>query len=181
MDVHEEKRWIAECLAGNSEGYRPLVEACHSQILWTVIKMTGRPDIADEIAQEAFVRAYTKLHTFRGESRFATWVTRIALRLCHDLHREENKWNTVPVESVQIDGQIRPDDMLANSERDQAITLAIQKLPQHYREAIVLRYCEGYSLEEVARILGKGLSAVKMTVHRGMEMLRHELGQEGLL
>ncbi len=180
MDVQEEKHWIGECLAGHSEGYRPLVEACHTQIRWMVVKMTGRPDIADDIAQEAFVRAYTKLHTFRGESRFATWVTQIAIRLCHDLHREEHKWHTVPIESVQIDGQIGTDEKLAMAERDQAVTLAMQKLPPHYREVLVLRYCEGHSLEEIAHILGRGLSAVKMTVHRGVEMLRQELDRESL-
>lgn len=175
MDDREEKHWIDECLAGNSEGYRPLVEAYLSSILWTVIKMTGRPDIAEDIAQEAFLKAYTKLHTFRGESRFATWVTQIAIHLCHDLFREDKKWVTVPVENVQIDGQVGTDEKFELAEQDQAITLAIQKLPPHYREVIVMRYCEGHSLDEIAHILGKGLSAVKMTVHRGVEMLRKEL------
>lgn len=175
MDVREEQRWIEECLAGNADGFRPLVETYHAQVVGVVMKMTGRADVADDIAQEAFVRAYTKLHTFRGESRFSTWVTQIALRLCHDLYRQERKWAPSPAEDVHADFQLGTDDRIALAERDEAIARAMHKLPPQYREVIVLRYCEGYSLEEIARITRKGLSAVKMTVHRGVEMLRREL------
>lgn len=181
MDVREEQRWIGECLAGNPDGFRPLVETYRAQIVGVVMKMTGRADIADDIAQEAFVRAYTKLHTFRGESHFSTWVTQIALRLCHDLHRLERKWAPSPAEDTQPNAQLGTDDQIATLERDEAITRAMQKLPSQYREVIILRYCEGRSLEEIARIVGKGLSAVKMTVHRGIEMLRQDLARGGLL
>lgn len=181
MDVHEESMCIREVLAGHSEGFRPLVEAYRAQIIRVVMKMTGRPDIAEEISQEAFVKAYTKLHTFRGESRFSTWVTQIAIHLCHDLHRQERHWAPAPNENLHADFRAGTDEQIASAERDRAITRAMSHLPPKYREVMVLRYSEGYSLEETARILGKGLSAVKMTAHRGLEMLRQELAQEGIL
>lgn len=181
MNAEEEGRCIAECLAGNPEGFRPLVEAYQAQIVGTVIKMTGRPDIADEIAQEAFVRAYTKLHTFRKDSRFGTWVTTIAIRLCHDLHRMERHWAPAPTDATYGDGHMGSEELLANAERDSAIASAIQNLPPHYREVLVLRYCEGHSLNEIAQILDKGLSAVKMTNQRGVEMLRRELAKRGVV
>ncbi|MBI4212635.1 MAG: RNA polymerase sigma factor [Deltaproteobacteria bacterium] len=175
MTRDEEIRCIDRCLDGHAESYRPLVETYHARLIHLLLKMTGRPDVAEEIAQQAFLKAYQKLASFRRESSFFTWLTRIAFRLSYDSFRQENRFVDVTIEDLPLsndqDGAVPGE----NEEMAQAVQASVAELKPRYREVIALRFIDEMPVREIAETLRVGESAVKMRIHRGLEMLKEIL------
>jgi RNA polymerase sigma-70 factor (ECF subfamily) len=178
-DPVDERAIIARCLAGERRAYALLVERYKVLVHDLVVRMLGDAAEAEDIAQEAFVKAYLSLRDFRGESRFSTWVCRIALNRCKDVLRKRGRapWarsrredGPEPAE-VADDGET-PVDSLERCEREAALHRALARLPVKYREVIVLRHIEGMELHEIGRALGIAVGAVKVRAFRAREMLR---------
>ena len=141
---------------------------------------------AEDIAQDAFVRAYLSLKDFRGESRFSTWLCRIALNRCKDLVRRRRRepWiqatrdGASQIPEVVDDGET-PVLSLERREREAVLHRALARLPVKYREAVVLRHIEGLDFREIGRLLSIAEGAAKVRTFRGREMhLAKELSPE---
>jgi RNA polymerase sigma-70 factor (ECF subfamily) len=130
----------------------------------------GSADEAEDIAQETFIRAYSRLRHFRGEGNFRNWLCRIATRLCLDHHRARR-----PTESLDAAG-FDPSGDPADSDLRQVVSQAIAELPPPYRIAIVLRHLEDLSYQEMADMLGLPVSTVKTHLLRARRRLRDRLG-----
>ncbi len=185
-DRADEKAIIARCLNGEREAYGVLVERYKDLVHNLVYRMVGDAEAAEDIAQEAFVKAYLSLGDFRGDSRFSTWLCRIALNRCTDILRRRGREvgvrdtrNGEPyVPDLQDDRETAP-VTLERREREQVLQRALGGLPVKYREAVVLRHIEGLPYREIGRILGIPAGAAKVRTFRGREMLRRILESEG--
>ncbi|PYM32867.1 MAG: hypothetical protein DME17_19740 [Candidatus Rokuibacteriota bacterium] len=182
-DHADENRIIAQCLAGDRKAYTLLVERYKDLVHDLVYRMIGDAARAEDIAQDAFVKGYLSLRDFRGESRFSTWVCRIAINRCRDLLRRARREVLMPDGepplSESVDAGETPAAALERREREEVLRRALARLPLKYREAVVLRHIEGMEFREVGRLLGIAAGAAKVRTFRGREMLRRLLEREG--
>jgi len=185
-DPVDERAIIARCLAGERRVYAVLVERYKGLVHDLVSRMLGDAVEAEDIAQDAFVKAYLSLRDFRGESRFSTWVCRIALNRCKDVLRKQRRapWTRPrhedgPEVAEVADERETPVDSLERCEREAALHRALVRLPVKYREVIVLRHIEGMEFHEIGRVLGIAVGAAKVRAFRAREMLRRLLPSEG--
>lgn len=185
-DHADENRIIAQCLAGDRKAYALLVERYKDLVHDLVYRMIGDAVRAEDIAQDAFVTGYLSLRDFRAESRFSTWLCRIAINRCRDLLRRSRREVLMPdgpdggpPRSESVDEGESPAAALERREREEVLHRALARLPLKYREAVVLRHVEGLQFREVGSLLGIAAGAAKVRTFRGREMLRRLLEREG--
>ncbi len=183
----DEQAIIARCLAGERTAYAVLVERYKRLVHDVVYRMLGDPQEAEDVAQETFVKAYLSLRGFRGESRFSTWLCRIALNRCKDVLRRRKREPLIRVaQDEEPAGPEVADDTdtpmvdLERREREARLHRALTRLPVKYREAVVLRHIEGMEFTEMGALLGIPVGAARVRTFRGREMLRKLLEAEGL-
>ncbi|MGA9119702.1 MAG: RNA polymerase sigma factor [Bacteroidota bacterium] len=173
----DERELVLEARKGKHEAFRCLVER-HMRRAYTVAyRFVNDHHDAEEIAQEAFVRAYESLDRFRGEAEFGTWlyriVTNIALnRLKQDKRRKEEALeNAVETSDAEdpVNAASHNDDLTVHIER------ALHELPTLQRAVVILRHLNGLSTKEVSQILHCTEGTVKTHLFRGMEKMRVKL------
>jgi RNA polymerase sigma-70 factor (ECF subfamily) len=187
-EPNEDIRALERVRAGDRDAFRPLVERHQDAVYSFVLRLVRNPDVAEELAQEAFVRAYTSLDTFRGASRFRTWVIQIALNLVRDRRRAEGRRPVLismnelrdqaarSGSSVDAEASHDPEWNLAREELTSRLDGAIGRLPQDYREVFLLKHVEGLSYEEISSMTGVSIGALKVRAHRARLRLREWLG-----
>lgn len=127
--------------------------------------------LAEDAVQETFLKAYRKLHTFRGESSELSWLTSIAIRVCRDVQRG-SWWRRV---DRRVDIDALPEASATDEYPDRTVIREVTALPPRYREVIVLRYYQGLTVRETAEALGLSLTAVKARLNRANGVLRERL------
>lgn len=177
---------INEVLKGNQEAFEEIVTAFQHRLYHVCYRMLSNRQEAEDIAQEAFVRAYTNLHTFDQKRKFSTWLFRIATNLCidrirkkkPDYHLDANVPGTdglTMYSQIAVDEEL-PEDEVEKMETQQRIQYEIGRLSDRYRSVIILRYIEELPLKEISEILELPLGTVKTRVHRGRAALRKQMG-----
>ncbi len=184
MDALVNKR-IKQVLKGDQNAFSDIVSLYQHKLYQICYRMLGNKHEAEDISQEAFVRAYINLHSFDQKRKFSTWLYRIATNLCIDRIRKKKPDYYLDAEVAGTDGldmysQISsddqmPDDAAIQMELQDRIQYEISRLPDKYRSAIVLKYIEELSLQEISEILELPLGTVKTRIHRGREALRKQL------
>jgi RNA polymerase sigma-70 factor, ECF subfamily len=181
MTPDREASIIRAVLAGDVEAYRVLIEQYQRPIYNMLVRATGSKEEAADLTQETFFKGYEKLGTFKNGSSFFSWIYTIGLNQSRDFLRRRRRRQSVETE------QIPGDDLRSDPEAHEAFTKsldgfslnrALSVLKVHYREAVMLRYKEDRSMDEIAQILGLSLSGAKMRVHRGLEQLKAILSGE---
>jgi len=185
MTGGDERQIIEAVLRGERAAYAVLVDRYKDRIFGLAYRMTGCRADADDLAQEAFLRAYGNLARFDREKSFFTWLYTIALNV---VRSHLNKRSRDPVAGAEElmehtrgagDGaEGNPEDDLAGREEEALLRKGLLTLPLDTREAVVLRFYQDLSFEETAAVLGISLSAAKMRVYRGLEKLRECLAGE---
>jgi RNA polymerase sigma-70 factor (ECF subfamily) len=161
---------VRQCLAGQKDAFAELVRRHQRAVFGVALRMLGNRDQAEDAAQEVFVRAYSRLDTFRGESDMRAWLVQIATRLCIDLLRSRRRRPEVFLEDQGSD----PADggwESAVTERH-AVARAIAGLPPHYKAAIILRHLQHMSYSDMSVALGVPVATVKTHLRRARHMLR---------
>ena len=176
MTREREAELIASVLAGDADAFEPLVKEHEKKIYNLALRMTGDPDDAYDVAQDAFVKAYTSLKDFRGESAFGSWLYRLASNVCLDFLRREKRRGTVSltVEDEELDiADLRfsPEDEIERLELRDEINTALMRLPATARQMIVMRDVSGLSYAEITEALGLELGTVKSRIARAREKL----------
>jgi RNA polymerase sigma-70 factor, ECF subfamily len=177
MDHKTEAEIIARVLDGNRQAYSLLVDEYKSPIYNLAFRMTGNPDDADDLAQETFVRAFTKIKYFNQEKNFFTWLYTIGINLIRN-HLKKNRQSilnkTSNCDQIPDKGDVndRAQDDPALEEGITRMEESLRKLPVDLREAVILRFYEDIAFEEISAMTGASLSAVKMRVYRGLEKLK---------
>ncbi|APH06610.1 RNA polymerase sigma factor SigW [Bacillus weihaiensis] len=179
------KKRIKQVKKGDQNAYAEIVDLYKDKIYQLCYRMLGNAHEAEDIAQEAFIRAYVNIHTFDMNKKFSTWLYRIATNLSIDRIRKKKPDYYLDAEIAGTEGltmysQIAandalPEDELETMELQQLIQKEILKLPDKYRSVIVLKYIDELSLIEISEILEIPIGTVKTRIHRGREALRKQL------
>jgi RNA polymerase sigma-70 factor, ECF subfamily len=173
---------VERVLAGETGLYELLMRR-HNQRLFRVIRSVVQDGAeAEDVLQEAWVRAYEHLAQFEGRASFATWVTRIAFYEALARARKSKRWTAVEDEAGEIMPAVNreskgetPEEQAMLSELGEVLQTAVDSLPEGYRTIFVLREVEQLSTIETAESLGLSEEAVKTRLHRARAMLRREI------
>ena len=165
---------VRRVLAGDTESFRILVARYRQQYGRYAVALTGDADTAADAMQEALIRAWRSLASCKDADRFGSWFFRILTNQCHtvrSLRRDRED-----VAALDLPARERSDASLERSELAVALASALERLTSEQREAFLLKYVEERSYEEMAELLGAGVDALKMRVHRAREALRSLMG-----
>ena len=180
---------VERTLAGERDAYRVLVERHSRNVYQMAYRMMGNTHDAEEVVQEAFLRAYKKLAQFTGNANFGTWVYRIAANYAIDLLRQrkaetskretsarrgEDGLEMDPLERA-VDERPSPEQLASSMELAEKMKAALETLTPAERTAIVMRHWEGCAIEEIAAVLKSNGNATKNTVFRAVQKLRRAL------
>jgi RNA polymerase sigma-70 factor (ECF subfamily) len=175
---------IRRILAGDRDAFRVLMDRHLPAVLRMTYRITGNPEDAEEAAQEAFLRAYNKLPSFREQAAFGTWVYRIAMNCSLNLVERRSRdlnWNATPMdperspETIAVSTLPTPEADLLNREALRRRERAMLTLTPMERTAFVLRHMEDQPLQIIADALGVPLNSAKQAVFRAVAKLRREL------
>ncbi|UCH34811.1 MAG: sigma-70 family RNA polymerase sigma factor [Armatimonadota bacterium] len=159
---------LARCRRGDRRAFDVLLERHRARVLNLAYQMLGRPDEAQDAAQEALVRAFAGLKRFRGDALFATWLKRITINEC--LNRLSRRKPEVTLSPTLAGGRPADDGLLVKA--------AIANLSPPLRAALVLRELHGASYEEIAGILDIPVGTVRSRLAAAREKLREMLSEE---
>ncbi|MDQ6660944.1 MAG: sigma-70 family RNA polymerase sigma factor [Chloroflexota bacterium] len=171
-------------LTGDQNAYAELVERYKDAVQNLAYRMLGNMTEAEDITQEAFVRAYTQLATYKPAHKFSTWLLSIASHLAIDQLRRR-RFLALPLEDVPllewfVDTGKSPEQSALEGEQQDAIQAYLSRLPGKYRAVIVLRYWHDFSYEEIASALNLTPALVKARLHRARELLARYMKENAL-
>lgn len=159
---------------GDESAFRVLVTRYRKQYGRYAVALTGDADSAADAMQEAFIRAWHSLEACRDPDRFGSWFFRILTNQCHTVR--DRRRESDDVDALELPAPGRADESLDRAELAAALREALARLTTEQREAFVLKHVDGRSYEEMAELLGTGVDALKMRVHRARESLRAMMG-----
>lgn len=174
---------IAESLRGQTEAFGQLVVRFQTRLFHSLVSMLGSAEDARDVAQDTFVQAFQKLHTFRGQSAFYSWIFRIALNTAAS-HRRKRQRVLVSIEAAREQSGLelpdmhphsQPDSGLETSERQAAVRTALGELTEEFRTVLVLKEIDGLRYEEIAEIVDCPIGTVRSRIHRARLELRNRL------
>lgn len=168
---------VERVLAGDTALYEILMRRYNQRLFRVARGILADDAEAEDVMQETYVRAFRELAGFRGEARFATWLTRIA---CHEaLARAQKRRRLVPIEGGEPPGPppegLDPERELGNRELQAILRRAVEGLPDPLRSVFCLREIEGLSTEQTADALGLSVENVRVRLHRAKLSLRQTL------
>lgn len=169
---------VVRAQAGEREAFEELVRR-HADHLYGVVRGLGHsPEVAEEVTQEAFLRAWRSIGAFKGQARFFTWLYRIGVNEAK--RRVEREQSRARVRSLDDDGTVEPPDVrdephirVAHAELREALAEAVRALPLKYRTALILRDIEGLTTADAAAILGLSEATFKSRLHRARVTVRN--------
>ena len=160
--------------AGNRDAFRVLVERYSRPVFRLGYRMTGNEQDAEDVVQEAFLRAFRQLNRYESRSSFSTWLYRIAANYSLDLIRARK--SSDPVEEVVLtETSAGPERLYESAQVREAVDTALATLTQQERTAFVMRHYEGLSIEQISGTLGINNNAAKHSVFRAVQKLRKAL------
>ena len=175
---------VARSVQGDTESFNELVLRWERSIYALAYRVLGREEDAQDVCQETFLRAFRGLAAFKGQAKFSSWLYRIALNLCRDAMRRERRTPLIAVpegiDPAEMAGQqpsLAPsvEDLVAQAELSRHVALAMRRLPEDQRTAILLKEYHGLTFQEIADIMGCPLSTAKTRLYQGLSVLRREL------
>ncbi|HXF09736.1 MAG TPA: RNA polymerase sigma factor [Desulfuromonadaceae bacterium] len=175
MALPDESNCIQNSLAGDHEAYATLVKEYQKMVYAVAFRMTGSLDAAEDLTQETFLRAYRQLESFRSESKFSTWLCRIAINLSltwRDRERRRDTIHTQWAEEAIVDAH---DAGTSPNDLSRRVQGALDKLPAKQRAAIVLTVYENRSHAEAAKVLGCTEATVSWRVFAARQKLKRLL------
>lgn len=179
----DEARWIDRARRGDERAFARLVRR-HGPFAYTLaLRTLGDRVEAEDVAQEAFVRAWQAMPRFRVDGRFSTWLYRIVVNLCYDrAPRMRQSLASMPIEADDLRQVDRPapEATLISQEIRRTIHTSIDELPEPYRLLIALRHLDHMSYAEIAQITGMPIGTVKTGIHRGRRRLKEALIEAGV-
>ena len=183
--VHPDEELIRAAMGGDEEAFRGLMERYKGRAYGVALGIVGDPDDAQDVLQDAFVKAWYRLRDFRFGSNFYTWFYRLLVNQAIDRWRKRSRAATVPLdESWLSEGESTPrstvyprtpEEMAGNRELVEGLTRAIRALPEYHRTVILLREVDGLAYEEIAQVLDCSVGTVMSRLHYARAKLREAL------
>lgn len=177
--MNEEQTWVAQAQQGDDEAFTRLVETYQTPVFNLCYRMLGEPELAEDAAQETFLRAYQHLHRYDRKRPFPTWLLSIAAHYCIDRLRrrkfpmfsmdaEDEEGNSIELPDLDAPN---PESETVKGQMQERIHTMLKDLDNTDRAAIIMRYWYDYSEKEIAESLNLTVSAVKSRLHRARKEL----------
>jgi len=182
---------VRRAQAGDSDAFGELVERNRRAVFRAALAALGSPADADDVAQDAFVMAFRKLHTFRGDAAFRTWLLSIAWRKALDRRKSVGRWLRLTVSALDTEGDSADwieqmpeqthtqEDTVAAMQLQQTIRTLIRTLPRKLKDALLLAGSGDYTYDEISHILGVPVGTVKWRVSEARRMLKQKMAAAG--
>jgi RNA polymerase sigma-70 factor, ECF subfamily len=168
---------VRRVLAGDADAFSGIVERWQRPLVNLAYRFCRRRDQAEDMAQEAFLRAFTRLHQWRDDAKFSTWLYAVALNVFRSATRREAV-QELPL--AKNDGAFVSSDALEDLETRQLQAMVrrmVRTLPRRYREAVILFYFLNQNVADAANVLGLPDGTFKARLHRGRVLLRSRLSR----
>lgn len=172
---------------GDTAAFDVLVERWDRKIQGAIYRFVGPTEDARDLCQEAFLKAYRGLRTFKKDARFSSWLYQIALNVCRDRLRRRRGRTMLSLDELDENGQEAavlpgpsPLDLAEGRDIARRVSRAVASLPDDQKEVIVLKEYQGLTFAEIADVLAVPLSTVKTRLYRGLVQLRERLESEGI-
>jgi RNA polymerase sigma-70 factor (ECF subfamily) len=186
--IRTDEQLVEDCLGGDVSAFDVLVDRWQRKIRGAAYRIVGSEEDAQDICQEAFLKAFRGLPSFKREARFSSWLYQIALNLSRDRlrRRKTRSWVSLDDAEEANPGRVAAalggpaDDWVESREIQRLVALAVAALPDEQREVVVLKEYQGLTFPEIAEIQGVPLSTVKTRLYRGLSVLRERLVRQGL-
>lgn len=189
MTREQEALTVQRVLDGDVNEYEKLVLEYQKNVYNLALRMTGNAEDAADMAQEAFIKAYNSLASYRGDSRFSVWLYRIVSNVCLDFLRARKRRQTVSLSVVDDEGEeteleisdesASPEKLMERSMTRDAVRRGLQELTPEYRQILILRELQGMSYDEIAETLGLESGTVKSRIFRARKKLCTFLVRDG--
>jgi RNA polymerase sigma-70 factor (ECF subfamily) len=184
---------VAAVRSGDTEAFRGLVDRHKSRVYGILLSLVGDDDVAEELAQETFVKAFAGISNFREDASFGTWLVQIAIHGARDHRRRMSRLRKQRVVSLDALREAKRYDLEPADTRRSAdpstgvesreevalVREAMEQLPQEYREVLALKHFDGWSYEQIAESTGDTVGTLKVRAHRARRMLREGLEKLG--
>lgn len=175
MTTKDDQYYINLTIEGNTNAFAFLVDQYKDLIFSLALKMVKNREEAEEVAQDTFIKVYRSLNQFKGDSKFSTWVYKVAYNTCLDrLKKHKKEQHVVPIDEFnthQIQSIDNAFDALEEEERKQAIQDCIKLLPSEDAFLLTLFYFEDQSIEEISKVVGLKVNNVKVKLFRSRKKL----------
>jgi len=176
---------LEQSLEGDLNAFEVIVNRYKDRLYNFVVRFVGDQQTAEDIVQDTFLRAYRNRGSFQAIAKFSTWIYTIAGNLAKSELRRRKRWRFLSLGSQDERGAplelpdpgSRPDRSTETALAEVQIEEALARLPDRYREAVILRDVEGLDYDEIAKIIGCPLGTVKSRINRGRLRLQEELGE----
>jgi RNA polymerase sigma-70 factor (ECF subfamily) len=191
--IDQDRAAVAAVKSGDTEAFRGLVDRHKGRVYSVLMSLLGDGELAEELAQETFVKAFTGLSGFREDASFGTWLVQIAIHGARDHRRRMSRLRQRQVVSLDALREAKRYDLEPADTRRSAdprtgvesreevglVREALQHLPQEYREVLVLKHFDGWSYEQIAESTGDTVGTLKVRAHRARRLLRDSLEKLG--
>jgi RNA polymerase sigma-70 factor (ECF subfamily) len=174
----DDSKAILECLEGNLEAFEHIVEKYKKPAYYLALRLTGNAEDAHDLSQEAFIKAFRALKSFKIDCDFKVWFFQILRNTCISHLRSRSRRKTEVFDDAQhqvLDAAPNPEDETGSAEKKKALWKAINNLTPVRKEAFVLREFEGLSYNEIAKITGATIEQVKSRIHYARNKLIEEM------
>jgi len=173
------KQLIEGCQRGDPEAFRALFEKYKDQVYSVALRYSGDAAVAQDIAQDTFLKLFSAVGSFRGDSNFESWLYRMVVNGCFDQKRKTRR--LTPLLDGVLDVLRTPDrsvlDEVLRSEMSGYVRSVVDSLPANQRMVVVLRYTQGLSYEEIAGILGCSSGTIASRLNRAHKALERRLSR----
>lgn len=175
--MNNEQVWLDQARQGDKAAFGKIIEAYQSPVFNLAYRMLNNAGEAEEAAQEAFIRAYTRLDSYNPNHKFSTWLLSITSNYCIDIIRKRRALllsidePLPPHPALMSERTAGPEAQAIMSEQQVLVQNLLQQLPDDYRQAVVLRYWHEYSYEEIAETMETSVSAIKSRLFRARKQL----------
>ncbi|HET9327263.1 MAG TPA: sigma-70 family RNA polymerase sigma factor [Candidatus Eisenbacteria bacterium] len=173
----DEDALVDAARAGDSRAFGTLVETYGRPVFNLALRMTGNPEDARDLVQVVFVKAYERLETFDGRSRFFSWIYRIAIN--ESLNFVSRRKRVVELDDQLVSNERTPDEQAARGEEERMVQAAMQDLTPEYRQVIILRHFLDLSHVEMGSVLRLPEKTVKSRLHTARVRLAEALRKRG--
>ena len=181
MTREQEAAIVRKVLGGDANAFETLVLEYEKNVYNIALRMTGNSEDAADMTQEALIKAYNSLQSFRGDSKFSVWLYRIVSNVCLDFLRSKNRRPTVSLSVEDDDGEDAQLDVADESQSPEllldrkltrdSVRRGLDSLPPDYRQILLLREIQGLSYDEIAQALSLEVGTVKSRIFRARKRL----------